>query len=615
MWSFLIVFALLFIVSGLDDVFIDVCYWGRYVYRLFKWRGNKPLTYEELAAHPEQPIAILVPCWHEANVIATMLKHNTYSIDYTNYVIFVGVYPNDPQTVAEVQGVARITPRVHCVIGDTPGPTNKAANLNNIYKAVKEYEKNLPAPFQIMVFHDSEDVIHPLSFKLYNYLIPRKDMIQLPVFPLSVSHWNFTHWLYADEFSENHTKDIIVRESIKAHVPSAGVGTAFSRTVLMALEDPQNATPFSVDSLTEDYRTSLMVRLQHYKQIFVTQSILRTQWVRKGVFRSRYIQKRRKEMIATRALFPTEYMKAVRQKSRWIIGIVFQEWQHSQWSNEWRIRYSLGHDRKASITHFINGSGYVFFFFWFFYSWLTWFNPSYPSLQEQLNMHPWVWWLIVVVTFIMIERLIQRFIATRRIYGWTAAFLSVPRAFYGNILNLHALIRAYRIYFTAVKTKTKKGGGGVAWDKTEHQFPGRHILVPYRRRLGDLILEKKLLSPEQLNQVIVEQQRSGERLGDALRRLNLIKASDLIQLLAHQYQLDIFPESELASRVAGVSALLSKKMRRRLAFYDIKPLAVDVNRQEIKLGIIDPTNEPLLEQVLKKVKPFKASFVLIDDGA
>ena len=95
----------------------------------------------------------------------TMLKHNCYSIDYTNYYIFVGVYPNDPDTVAEVQGVAKQMKQVQCVIGEKPGPTNKAANLNSIYTFIKSFEKTLPAPFEIFVFHDSEDVIHPLSFK------------------------------------------------------------------------------------------------------------------------------------------------------------------------------------------------------------------------------------------------------------------------------------------------------------------------------------------------------------------------------------------------------------------------------------------------------------------
>ena len=134
MWYFLSTLAVLFAVSGLDDLFIDGYYWVRRLWRIKKTRHYEPLTYEQLTAREEQYIAVLIPCWHEANIIGTMLRHNAYSIDYKKYYFFVGVYPNDLETVAEVQAVADITPQVQCVVGGTPGPTNKASNLNAIYK-------------------------------------------------------------------------------------------------------------------------------------------------------------------------------------------------------------------------------------------------------------------------------------------------------------------------------------------------------------------------------------------------------------------------------------------------------------------------------------------------
>ncbi|HAT9624255.1 TPA: phage adsorption protein NrfB [Legionella pneumophila subsp. pneumophila] len=541
MWYFLVALACLFIISGIDDLFFDAYYWIRYLFRIWKTRHFKPLTYEQLAEKEEQMIAVLIPCWHEAGVIGTMLKHNCYSIDYSNYYFFVGVYPNDPETVKEVQEVSHLIKQVQCVVGETPGPTNKAANLNGIYKYVRKFEKQIERRFSIFVFHDSEDIIHPMSFKLYNYLIPRKDMIQIPVFPLAVTYWNFTHWLYADEFSENHTKDIVVREAIHGHVPSAGVGTAFSKHALDLLEDPKTQAPFSVNSLTEDYRTSLAIRIHNLKQIFVSQTIVRTKWRPRSLFRKGYVQKPTKEYIATRALFPLEYKKAVRQKARWIIGIVFQEWHHTQWPKNWIIKFTLAHDRKSFITHFINGFGYFVFLFWLIYSLCTYTNPEFPSLQEQLNLHPWVWWLIVTVTLMMIERLLQRMIAIRRIYGWIPAFLSIPRVFYGNLLNLHALIRAYRIYYFTPKNQATNNQP--SWDKTEHHFPGSHILTPYRKKIGDLLLEKKLISKEQLDSAILEQQRTGERLGQVLSRFNLISPNELLQVLSKQYNLELISQS------------------------------------------------------------------------
>ncbi|MDP3268847.1 MAG: glycosyl transferase family protein [Legionella sp.] len=612
MWYFLIALAVLFIISGIDDLFFDSYYWVRYFYRFWKTRNYKPLTYEELATKKEQLIAVLVPCWHEAGVIGTMLKHNCYSIDYSNYNFFVGVYPNDPETVREVEEVSSLIPQVRCVIGDTPGPTNKATNLNGIYAYVREFEKTLDQKFEIFVFHDSEDIIHPMSFKLYNYLIPRKEMIQIPVFPLEVGYWNFTHWLYADEFSENHTKDIIVRESIHGHVPSAGVGTAFSRHALHLLEDPVTHNPFSIDSLTEDYRTSLAIRIHDLKQIFLTESIVRMKWRPKGFFRKGYEQKPTREYIATRALFPFEYKKAVRQKARWIIGIVFQEWLHTKWPKQWIIRFTLAHDRKSFITHFINGFGYFVFLFWIIYSFATYWNPEYPSLQEEFNLHPWVWWLIVLVTIIMIERLLQRMIAVSRVYGWFPALLSIPRAFYGNLLNLHALIRAYRVYY--MTPKCEASAKQPIWDKTEHVFPGSHILTPYRQKIGDVLLKQKRITKEELDRAILEQQSSGERLGKVLCRLNLITNQELLLLLAEQYKLKLFPLSKLIELKNKNKLAISWTLRRWLIQHHAVPISVDNEKKILTISIEDPTNELLIEKIINHISPYKAEFVLIDSS-
>lgn len=612
MWHLLVVMASLFALSGLDDLFIDVYFWIRYLCRRLKKRKYEPLTYEKLIERKEQYIAVLVPCWHEAGVIGTMLRHNCYSIDYKNYYFFVGVYPNDAETVAEVQAVAKDIPQVQCIIGNAPGPTNKATNLNNIYQRVKSFEKNLAEPFSIFVFHDSEDIIHPLSFKLYNYLIPRKDMIQIPVFPLEVGYFKFTHWLYADEFAESHTKDIIVRESIKAHVPSAGVGTAFSQQALQCLIDKSKVSePFSIDSLTEDYRTSLALRVYNLKLAFVTQSIIRTKWQKRFFFGGEYVKKTYKEYVATRAMFPLEYKKAVRQKARWIIGIVFQEWDHSKWPDSWSIRYSLAHDRKSFITHFINGFGYFIFLFWVVYSFITRFRPEYPSLYEQFNQNPWVWWMIVFVSIIMLERMLQRIISTCKIYGPIPALLSVPRVFYGNLLNLHALIRAYKIYFSTAK-QSKTPSVQPAWDKTDHEFPGRHILVPYRHKLGDLLLEHKLITEEKLQKALICNQETGVRLGTLLLQMNLIDNDKLTEILSLQYGLKCFPQSKIALAESACRTKLSKKTNAWLDKHKINPVKVSKTKPEITLVIDDPTNELLLKKIIRYFSPQQVEFMLLE---
>lgn len=613
MWYFLVALAVFFVLSGLDDLFIDVYYWVYYLIRSWRYRNFPPLTYQKLIEKSEQKIAVLVPCWNEANVIGTMLQHNCNAIDYHRYDIFVGVYPNDPETVKQVQAIEKINPHVKCIINGNPGPTNKAENLNMVYQRIRQLEQTTGELYDIFVFHDSEDIIHPRSFLLYNYLIPRKDMIQIPVFPLAVPYFNFTHWLYADEFSENHTKDIIVREAIHGHVPSAGVGTAFSRKALAAIENPDTKMPFSDTSLTEDYRTSLAIRIKNLKQIFVSQRVVRLVWQQKGWLRKRYVKKQVKEFVATRALFPMTYRKSVRQKARWIIGIVFQEWKDTQWPEQWIIRYTLAHDRKSFITHFINGFGYFVFFFWLIYAYLTHDNPIYPSLQEQLNVHPWVWYLIIAVTLLMLQRMIQRIIAIQRVYSILPAILSIPRVFYGNVLNFHALCRAYRIYFGTEK-KSRGKSSQPKWDKTEHQFPAPHILTDVKKRLGDLLLENGLVSKAQLQKVMIEQQQSGERLGVLLCKHNLITEAQLTDYLSRQFQLGIFPKTRLANALNTTRQTLPNRMTRWLVRNKIYPVHHGIESQAITLAIEDPTNEYIIEKAINYVEPYKAVFVLIDNN-
>src|SRR5262249_27775558 len=149
------------------------------------------------------------------------------------------------------------------------------------------------------VMQDSEDIVHPLSLKLFNYLIPRMDMVQLPVFPLEAPWYDFTSGHYLDEFSENHSKDLLVRERLAKTIPSAGVGCAFSRRALEAVARHKNNQLFSIDSLTEDYDFGFRLKEENLKQIFVKQML-----ERKTMKRSRLTGKQRevtvREYIAVR---------------------------------------------------------------------------------------------------------------------------------------------------------------------------------------------------------------------------------------------------------------------------------------------------------------------------
>ncbi len=605
MWGFLVFSAIVFFISGLDDLFFDVYYWLSEANRVWKYRHAEPLTYKKLISIPEQRLAVMIPCWHEAGVIEVMLKHNVYSIEYKEYDLFVGVYPNDPATIEAVQLIAESTPHIHCVIGPDPGPTNKASNLNIIYKYIAEHEKKLGITYDMFILHDSEDIIHPLGFKLFNYLIPRYDMIQIPVFPLPVELYHLTHWTYAAEFSEIHTKDIFVRERIGGLVPSAGVGTSFSKRAMEMLAK-KNGSPFRGGTLTEDYDTALQIRLAGLKQVFVSQSVLRTEWRKKWYIFGKPVAIILKKYIATQALFPMTYMKAVRQKTRWILGIAFQEWAAQGWQGNIPTLYTLLHDRKSLFTHLVDGMFFILIPFWILYIILAWQYPDYPTLQDRFDQSPWVWALVLSSTTMMINRVAQRMISLFRIYGFWPALLTPVLIVYGNIINLHALLRAYRQFLFE---PVAKQGGAAKWDKTDHNFAAEHLLIPFKQKLGEMLVHDQIITKDQLAAALNEQAKSGKQLGYILMEAGYINQLQLINSLAKQFKLNLIPTAEVEPMPFKALKHISRFAYGKMLHYQCVP--IKLIGDELVIAFHDPSNEVLLKQIIDWVKPYHAKFVLI----
>jgi adsorption protein B len=64
-------------------------------------------------------------------------------------------------------------------------------------------------------------------------------------------------------------------------------------------------------------------------------------------------------------------------------------------------------------------------------------------------------------------RLLMRGLFTLRVRGPVEALLATPRALVGNFINAMAALRAFSRYRAALRS-----GQALAWDKTEHRFPG-----------------------------------------------------------------------------------------------------------------------------------------------
>lgn len=516
-----------YIIAGLDDLIIDFTYYMRaLVRRLFKSRLIKPVTREMLDSVPEKTACIIIPAWDESNVIARMLLNTASTLLYKNYYIFVGTYPNDEATKFEVEKIREVFSNIEVVVTPANGPTNKADCLNWVLQGILLFEKERNVHFDIFVFHDAEDVVHPLSMKYYNYLIPRVKFIQIPVFPFEREWWQFTTGCYMDEFAETHTKDLRAREVLAASIPSAGVGTALSREAVDYLAKLRNNQIFDIRSLTEDYMMGLLLKDMPGKKIFLQQSIERTV-TRRSRWTGREYEVKISEPIATREFFPNTFHAAVRQKARWILGISLQGWM-AGWSSSLGLNYCLWRDRKAVAANLMVIFGYIVVGYWALTKSLAAANPEWavpPLVDRQASSFKLIYFVIGLFAW----RMFNRAYAVYKIYNLKQALLSMPRLFWGNIINFCATWQAIRRYI-----QSRISGKVPEWGKTAHAYPSEDQLRSFHRKLGDLLLERRLITTAQLEAAVEEQKRTGKKLGEVLLNMGALWEEDLVLTLAHQ---------------------------------------------------------------------------------
>lgn len=484
--------AVIILISSIDDLFVDAWYWGRRIYRRFVIEPFiRPLTPAALYQRDEQPMAIMIPAWLESPVIAAMIENMVSVMDYRRYMIFVGTYPNDPDTIAEVERMRRRYKQLVRVEVRNPGPTNKADCLNAVVRAIFQHEQMTGTEFAGLVLHDAEDVLHPLELRFFNYLLPRKDLIQIPVYSLE-RHWSeLVAGIYMDEFAEWHAKDLVVRESIAGSVPSAGVGTCFSRKAILHMLNEGDGDVFNTASLTEDYDIS--ARLYHAKM----QSIIARLPVEYRVTRESFFGfAKPKEVhltmpLCVREFFPDTFRTSYRQKARWALGIAFQGWRQMGWEGNWATKYFLFRDRKGILTSIVAVMAYVVaahFLLIYGAERLGVLPARYPSIFATET------WLLAVLTGNAVAfalRLIQRFYFVSVVYGWEQGLMSVPRVVMANFVNFAATVRAWRLFLDHVFR-----GKRIVWDKTAHDFPDALELGQSRQRLGELLLTWQAVLPE-----------------------------------------------------------------------------------------------------------------------
>jgi hypothetical protein len=135
----------------------------------------------------------------------------------------------------------------------------------------------------------------------------------------------------------------------------------------------------------------------------------------------------------------------------------------------------------------------------------------------------------------------------------------------------------------------KQTGAQPVWAKTAHAFPTEEQLMEFKRKLGDLLLENRLLKLSQLKEALEVQKRTGEHLGAVLVRLGYVREEVLMPVLAAQLRVDFWrPDGKAA---AGSSDHVIPEAVAR----EHRVVTVGLEGDTTTIAACDPASAPMKE--------------------
>jgi glycosyl transferase family 2 len=418
-------------VSSLDDAFIDLLALGIV-------RSRSPRLGERPVSIPNT--GVFIANWHEEDVLGRMVEGNLARVQIPQVSFFLGVYPNDTETLRVARELETKHPdRVRVIVNRLAGPTSKGQMLNEMFSQVFE---RADGP-DLVVLHDSEDIIDGRTFQVYAAYAQDHDFIQVPVFSLNRDKGAHVASTYMDEFAERHTREMIVRNAVGASIPSAGVGTCMSKKLIKHFLSMRGQVLMS-GTVTEDYILGIEAKRAGFKSAFAAVSVDADEGL---------------DYVATREFFPKSLEASIKQKTRWVYGINFEAMHKLGWEGDFWDRYFFIHDRKGMIANFLPATSLVLLGLLL----LGYFDLDdiSPDLEPALS-------ILFSMNFVaLVARYLIRVAACRQVYGrydWIGVALRWPVSLY---INMVAALRAWKIYLGESQLATRS----IGWSKTVHELP------------------------------------------------------------------------------------------------------------------------------------------------
>ncbi len=258
-----------------------------------------------------------------------------------------------------------------------------------------------------------------------------------------------------------------MRERLVGSVPSAGVGTCFSRRALLSADrrDRQSAvqhrrvSPKTTTSARVSRRWACNPSSRAFRAVRDTPQ---------GVVRLRPRTRHHGDDAFMRArVFPRYVSHALIGNARWTLGIGLQGWKQTGWSGRSRIAYLLFRDRKGIVTAFVGMIAYGLVIQFLLFAGARSARPDAGLIASPFADSPWLralLWANAVARSCCAS--CSASTSSRACMAGSTACWRCHAWWSSNFINFMAVARAWKMFIVHLVT-----GKRLAWDKTMHDFP------------------------------------------------------------------------------------------------------------------------------------------------
>ncbi|PSU32776.1 GspE/PulE family protein [Photobacterium lutimaris] len=128
-----------------------------------------------------------------------------------------------------------------------------------------------------------------------------------------------------------------------------------------------------------------------------------------------------------------------------------------------------------------------------------------------------------------------------------------------------------------------------------------------RKRLGDLLIEEGIVSPDMLGQALDNQQSTGRKLGDTLISLGFLSEQQMLQFLSRQLDIPLVDLNRLTIDTNAV-ALLAEVHARRL-----RALVLSEQDGMVRVAMSDPADLAAQEAVYDQLGQYRIELVIASE--